>query len=409
MDSSKSCEPTGDGERALRVLVNDRPLRQTLTGVGHYIAEILTELPAADAMIHAAPFFFTYLSRKDWRGSHVSHDAPNGPAVRPTARHPRDIGGSRKPWWLRRIMQGAYGGLFRLAAGRYDVYHEPNHIPMRCGLPTVTTIHDLSVLVHPQWHPADRVRWYEREFEAGVRRTRRFIAASEFTKREMVARIGVSPERICVTYQAPRAAFRRKEQPEIERTLGELGLSVGFFLYVGTLEPRKNVSGLLDAYGDLPAALRERFPLVVVGAWGWKQHELREQMERRGLSAHLRLMGYLRDEQMAVLYSACAAFVWPTLYEGFGMPPLEAMACGAPVIVSDVASLPEVVGEAGTLLDPHQRGAWCEAMRRAAEDADWRESTRAGSLEQAAKFSWQRCARQTAACYRLAAEEATSR
>lgn len=393
----------------LIVVVNDRVLRRTLTGVGHYASQVLLHLPEVDRQIRAEPFLHTRILRRAWRD-------PNGPAaagasdphsvdspaaaVASLAGQSRDVGSSRKPWWVRRIAQGAYAGLFRLLSGRYALYHEPNHIPIRCGLPTVTTIHDLSVLIHPEWHPADRVRWYEREFEAGVRQTRRFIAASEFTKREIVSRLGLAPDRIDVTYQAPRPAFLNVDAVAARRTLGLLDLPSRFFLYVGTLEPRKNLAGLIDAFEALPQNIRARHPLVIAGAWGWSREALRERLERRALGSSVRLLGYMSDAQLAGLYSTCTAFVWPTLYEGFGMPPLEAMACGAPVIVSDVASVPEVVGDAGVLLDPLRPEAWVAAMGRMAEDDAWREDLIERGIARAATFSWKRCAIQTAAAYR---------
>lgn len=388
----------------LRVLVNDRPLRQTLTGVGHYIDQLLTHLPVVAPDIAAAPFFYTHIRRRDWR-RHARQ-----PAAAPApARRPRDVGGSRKPWWLRRILQAGYGALFRRAARSYDLYHEPNHIPMPCDRPTVTTVHDLSVLLFPQWHPADRVRWYEAEFAAGVRRTQRFLAASEFTKTEMVRHAGIAPERIEVTYQAPRPTFAPVAGGAVPAARGALQLPERFFLYVGTLEPRKNVPLLLEAYQRLPAAVRGTHPLLLVGAWGWHQQELRERLARQHLLQNVRLTGYLDDAALAAAYTLCTAFVWPTLYEGFGLPPLEAMACGAPVIVSDVASLPEVVGSAGVLLRPEDPAPWSEAMRRAAEEPVWRAALSQRSLAQAARFSWRRCASQTADCFRRVAGHAVDK
>lgn len=374
----------------MRVLINDRPLRQTLTGVGNYIAQLLLHLPAAG--VAQTPFFFTYLSREGWTPP-TDGEAPS---------QPRDLGGSRKPWWLRSIMQSVYGAAFAMAARRYDLYHEPNHIPMRTGCPTVTTIHDLSVIEHPEWHPADRVRWYERDFLRGVERTRRFIAASEFTRRQMMSRLGIAAERIDVTYQAARPAFCPRAPEACEPVLQRLGLRPGFFLYVGTLEPRKNVDCLVQAFAALPADIRRRHPLVIAGAWGWKAEALRERLGSESLGETVKLAGYMSDEPLAALYSACACLVWPTLYEGFGLPPLEAMACGAAVLVSGVSSLPEVVGSAGVVLDPHSPEAWTSGMRRVVEDEDWRVSLREAGLRQAARFSWSECARQTVECYRKA-------
>ena len=130
--------------------------------------------------------------------------------------------------------------------------------------------------------------------------------------------------------------------------------------------------------------------------------QLREHLADADIAADVYMMGYLPDDELALLYSACAALVWPTFYEGFGMPPLEAMACGAPVIVSRETSLPEVVGDAGVLLDPHAERPWTDAMRRAAEDEAWRAAARSRSLARAAEFSWRRCAEQTACCYKAA-------
>ncbi|RMF80787.1 MAG: hypothetical protein D6744_07880, partial [Planctomycetota bacterium] len=223
----------------LRVILDDRPLRRTLTGVGNYIAQLLIHLERFAPDVRVDPFVFTHLTRKSWRARQPPDAAPPSAAdTKPAAaggHHPRDIGGGRKPWWMRRTIQFAYGCVFRWKTSGYDLYHEPNHVPVRSRLPTVTTIHDLSVLVHPDWHPLDRVRWYESAFEAGLRQSRRFIAASEFTKREMVERLGVAPERIDVTYQGPRDDFRPRDDAAIRAVRSELDLPERFFLYVGTL------------------------------------------------------------------------------------------------------------------------------------------------------------------------------
>jgi alpha-1,3-rhamnosyl/mannosyltransferase len=378
----------------IRVVLNDRCLRQTLTGVGMYVAQLLEHLPAASSEIHVDPFVFTHLSRASWREALARRG--NAPPARSGTE------GRRKPWWMRRIIQESFALVFRMKTGRYDLYHEPNHVPVRCDLPTVTTVHDLSVLVHPQWHPADRVRWYETGFRAGMQQTRRFVAASEFTKREMVAWLGVPAERIHVTYQAPRRAFRLRSTGELAATRAALRLPERYFLFVGTLEPRKNVLGLLDAFSSLAPAERAANPLLIAGAWGWKADRIREALAERRLADHVRLLGYTHDEQLAALYSGCTGLLWPTLYEGFGLPPLEAMACGAPVVVSDVASLPEVVGDAGVRLDPRDAAVWAATMRRLVGDDAWRGELSRRGVERAAGFSWARCAAETVSCYRAA-------
>ncbi len=222
----------------------------------------------------------------------------------------------------------------------------------------------------------------------------------------MVRHLNLAPERIDVTPLAARAAFAPQSQERTQEVLAALQLPSEFFLYVGTLEPRKNVEGLLDAYAALPLGMRMERPLVIAGAWGWKAETLREKLPARGLRESVRLLGYLHDGPLAALYSACTTLVWPTWYEGFGLPPLEAMACGAPVIVSNVASLPEVVGDAGVLLDPNAPATWTEAMRRMATDADWRKALQRRAIERAGRFSWDTCATATAAAYRKVLSEA---
>jgi alpha-1,3-rhamnosyl/mannosyltransferase len=383
----------------LRVILNDRPLRATLTGVGYYTQQILRGVPSHDPGVEVHPLVATHVRRSGRQGS---PGIPSGSAVSPRTRR-------GKPAWLRCLLDWGQAVYFRrqvARAARYDLYHEPNHIPMPCDLPTVTTVHDLSVVEHPEWHPRERVRLFERHFERGLRRAARLIAVSEFTKARLVAGFGLAPERICVTYQAPREAFRPRDRDETRSVLEQFRLRAGFFLFVGTLEPRKNIGVLLEAYHYLPAALRRRLPLVIVGAWGWRSAGLAEQIERATGAAEVRHLGYVDDRALACLYSACTAFVWPSLYEGFGLPPLEAMACGAPVVVSDTSALPEVVGSAGVRLDPTNRPAWTAALERMAEDTAWRGMWVQRGLTWAAEFSWQRCCRATATCYQVAAGRA---
>ncbi|MBK9127475.1 MAG: glycosyltransferase family 4 protein [Phycisphaerales bacterium] len=376
----------------MRVLLNDRVLLRPLTGVGHYVSELLGALRS-----HTEVELRTLVSRAR---PTVSRSVTGAADATPTA-PPRSTS-RRIPGVLRGLLEVPYRAALRWAARRCDLYHEPNHIPVPCGRPTVTTIHDLSVLLHPEWHPADRVRWYERQFAAGLRQTRVFLAASEATRREMVTHLGTRPEQIRVTYQAPRALFRPQPPEVVAGARAALDLPADFLLFVGTLEPRKNVNGLIRAYAALPGSLRARVPLVLAGGWGWHTEQISTAVQSPELRACVRLVGYQDDQRLAALYTACTALAWPTLYEGFGLPPLEALACGAMVITSNTTSLPEVVGDAGVLLDPHDTPAWTEALRRAIEDDAWRAGWRARATARAACFSWQRCADQTFAGYRAA-------
>jgi alpha-1,3-rhamnosyl/mannosyltransferase len=176
-------------------------------------------------------------------------------------------------------------------------------------------------------------------------------------------------------------------------------------LYAGTIEPRKNVSGLLAAYARLPEAIRRRVPLLIAGGSGWGGETLGHLIDRHHVHREVRVLGYVDDDALAHLYAGAQALVWPTFYEGFGFPPLEAMASGTPVITSNVASLSEVAGDAAVLVDPHDENRLCQAMCRVLEDHVWAESLRARGLARSEQFCWSRCACEHGAVYRRLAAD----
>jgi glycosyltransferase involved in cell wall biosynthesis len=375
------------------VILNDRCLRNAQTGVGRYVTELLAALPKVDPGIDILAFYRTYLARGN------SND-PKAPAGAPAGGSPR-----RSPDWLRRLLQGGYELAFE-AAGTlrgYRLYHEPNHIPGPWNGPVVTTIHDLSVLRHPDWHPADRVRWYERELLASLPRSAHFITVSEFTRQEMIALLGISPERITAIPLGARAAFVPRPAAEVCAWLAEHGLPAEYLLFVGTMEPRKNVPGLLAAYAGLSDAQRARFPLLMAGAGGWGMQPLEDEIEATGLTGQVHMLGYVPDEDLCWLYAGARALVWPTFYEGFGLPPLECMATGTPVITSHVASLPEVVGDAGLLVEARDTDGFTEALRQVIEDDKLAADLAQRGLARSEAFSWERCAAEHADIYRRCA------
>lgn len=393
------------GEDRCRVMVNDRCLRNPTTGVGRYVTELLAGLAEVAPEVETWAFY-SWLRRREVSRAARETDAAEIPPPVGLASASRGMRPPhRSPDWMRRCMQGAYDAVFAFAgtAAGYRLYHEPNHIPMPWDGPIVTTVHDVSVLRHPAWHPADRVAWYERDFAAGVARTTHFIAVSEFTKREMVELAGIDAGRISVVPLGVRAAFSPRPVDEVAAWCRSSGgvIVPGYLLYVGTIEPRKNVPGLIEAYARQPATLRTKHPLVIAGMAGWGQQEVLTLAERHGVAGDVRVLGYVADAALPMLYNAAAALVWPTLYEGFGLPPLEAMACGTPVISSDAASVPEVVGDAGVLVNPYDSSALAEAMRVVLEDGPGRERLRAAGLARAAAFTWSACARRHGEIYRL--------
>jgi alpha-1,3-rhamnosyl/mannosyltransferase len=287
--------------------------------------------------------------------------------------------------------------------GRFDVYHEPNFIPVPCGVPTIASVHDLSVLLHPQWHPADRVRWFERHFAWMTRSCVHYFAISESGRQEIIQTLGITPERVTCAYMGIRPSFRPMTSSEVAPVLTELGLPERYLLCVGTIEPRKNILSLLRAWCDLPVALRESYPLVLAGGWGWKAEEVGgffQDTARHKGALHL---GYVPEEAMPALYNGARALVFPSFYEGFGLPPLEMLACGGAVLASTASALAEVVGGQAHLVDPHDLAGWTQAMQRVLSDDDWWQHLRKGGIEHSRPFTWHRCAADTLRVYRSVA------
>lgn len=287
---------------------------------------------------------------------------------------------------------------------RLDVLHSPDFIPpfARRG-PTVITVHDLAFLRFPEILTPESARYYGQvgravEHAAGV------IAVSAATKADMVELLGARPERISVIHHGVDAAFRPAMERDYTATLS--GLPPTFLLWVGTLEPRKGLPLLLEAFSlALPRLREELATLVLVGPEGWLTDDLRQRAERLGVAHRVRFTGQVSRAEQVRLYQAAWAFVFPSLYEGFGLPPLEAMACGTPVIAANVSAMPEVLGDAAVLTPAQDVDALADAIVALADDPERRASLRAAGVQHAARFRWEDAARQTLAVYRKAVRQ----
>jgi alpha-1,3-rhamnosyl/mannosyltransferase len=284
--------------------------------------------------------------------------------------------------------------------GRYDLYHEPNFIPFPCDCPTVVTIHDLSVLLHPEWHPADRVAYFEKNFQRGLAQASHFLAISEFGRQEVIRTLNIAPERVTRTYMGIRRGLGPLPPQEVAPVLARLGLPSQYLLYLGTIEPRKNVLRLMKAYCALPQKLRSSWPLLLVGGWGWNTMDIANYFQNEARHRGVIHLGYVKDRYLAAVYNGARALVYPSLYEGFGLPPLEMMSCGGAVIASTAGALVETVGTQACLVEPEDLGGWTDAMTRVVQDHDWARSLRQGTPEVAEPYTWDRCAADTLAVYR---------
>ena len=290
--------------------------------------------------------------------------------------------------------------------GRIDLFHSPDFVlpPVMGSIPTILTVHDLSFLHYPETVPDTLVNYLNRTVPWSVERAQAVLADSLSTKRDLQAMWSVPEEKITVLYSGVNERFKPVTDAVTLAAVRErLGLGgAPFVLAVGTVQPRKNYPFLIRAFR--PVA--ERFPhsLVIAGGRGWLSEEIPAEIERQGLAGRVFLAGFVDDADLPALYSAADILAFPSLYEGFGLPLLEAMACGTPVISSNASSLPEVArsgeSEAAILISPHDEAAWSDAMIRLLSDPELRGRLIAAGYEQVGRFSWAAAARQLSTLYR---------
>lgn len=282
--------------------------------------------------------------------------------------------------------------------------HGPAHaLPLAWTGPSVLTVHDLSFLVDPTTFRSANQRYLRAAVRLSARRATRIVAVSEWTRKDVVRLLGADPAKVEVVYEGVEDRFRPLEPTAVAEFRERNGLPAEYVLYLGTIEPRKNLVRLLDAY----ALIRERgiqLPLVIAGALGPGGRPVVDHAANLGLDRDVRFVGFVPEEEKPLWYNSARFFVFPSQYEGFGLPVLEAFACGTPVITSNRSSLPEVAGDAGLLVNPSDTHALADAMQRLSEDASLlRDLSRAGR-EQALRFSWRTAAQQMAAVYGAALE-----
>lgn len=295
----------------------------------------------------------------------------------------------RQQWAIPRILR-------RLRA---DLYHTPYYLmPYRPGVPTILTVNDVIPLLFPE-HVSVRARWLFRWTMAlALRSATHVIAISRTTQGDLQTAFRIVSERVTVIPDAPDPVFYPRSAAETESVRRKYNLPEKFVLYVGSNKPHKNLVRLMEAWSRLTSH-GSRFTLAIAGVWDPRYPDARLRAERLGLR-NVRWLGPVPEADLPALYTAATLFVFPSLYEGFGLPVLEAMACGVPVICSDTSSLPEVVGNAALLVDPADGQALASAIAGLLGDEARREAMKAKGLQQAAGFSWERTAAMTLGIYR---------
>jgi len=368
----------------MKVGIDARPIQGTFTGDCTYWR----------GLVHA-------LARLDSADEYIIYLEGNLPVPElPLSDHLKVVA-VRSPSW--RVWSGwSFPRALRRDGVR--VAHVQYTIPPRMPCPVVTSIHDVSFKRHPEFFRLKDRFILDLGVRRAAARAARILAISEHTKRELIELYGISGSRVSVVYPGVDEHFEPMNRDGARALVRERhSIDSPFVLTLGVIQPRKNLSRLLEAIARLGGIGRSQPKLVIVGKCGWMAEGLEARIRELGLEGDVVLTGYLPYEHLPALYNAADVFVYPSVYEGFGLPPLEAMACGTPVIVGNRSSLPEVVGEAGIMVDPYDPDAFADAIERTLASESLRAEMSARGLVQAKKFSWDEMARRVAAIYQEAA------
>ena len=369
----------------MRIGIDARLVFYHNAGIGQYILRLTNALAALDRDNE----YFLFQSRKD---SARLINAPNF---------------HRRMLWTpshHRVERVALSA--ELLPYPLDVFHSPDFIPPRkMRALQVITVHDLAFLLYPRFLTPDAARYYG-QIDSAWRAASHIIAVSHSTKRDVTRLLGVPEDKVSVIYEAAHSQAQRIPRETARAYVREkYNVEGDFILFVSTIEPRKNLPTLLAAYSKLRDVYRTNARLVIAGNKGWLTDEVDQAIEKYKLHNQVCFLGAVPTQELGYLYSAARVFALPSFYEGFGLTPLEAMANGTPVVVSNTSSLPEVVGDAGLLADPNDVEAWTVALHRVLTDNALHAEMSEKSLKRAAHFSWDRAARETLDVYRKVAKQ----
>lgn len=383
------------GNIKLNVIFSTDCIKYPLTGIGRYAFELAKQLQQREDKLT-----LTYLHGTKVRDS-LAVASESTQSVQSLKRK------LQKSKTASEIYRLTFPVIKSLALRKFKehIYHSPNYYLPPKVPHCVASFHDLSVFHWPQFHPAGRVHLMQKELRNTVARAKMLITDSHYTKRELVEFFGLDENNVTVAPLAYNEQFHPRSASDAEHVLNEYQLRWrSFFLYTGTIEPRKNIITLLRAYDRLPMLAKRNFPLVISGYKGWENAELFKLFFKGESEGWLKYLGFVPGKHLPILYSAATSFVFPSIYEGFGLPVLEAMASGTPVICSNATSLPEVVGDTALMHDPKDVDCLTTYLQKMIDDGSKKQSMIDAGLVQAKYFSWSACADKTIEAYEQVAK-----
>lgn len=375
----------------MRVAVDALPLLIPSTGIAHYTRELMRRVGRAPEV----ELFLCY--GLYWARELRETPLPYYDNLRRSAR--RAMPSTRALYGL--LRQAVFSAGVRRR--RIDLHHAPNFLPFRFSGPVVITVHDLSFIKYPETHPHDRVQHMHKFLPSAIERASFILVDSEFVRQEVLSQFTIPDEKVVTTLLGVSESFGAMPSERTATVLEKHKLAHGgYVLSVGTLEPRKNLLRTLEAYGSLAPATRKAFPLALVGGAGWRMEAMQDRLKALVRTGDVRLLGYVAQEELPALYAGAAAFVYPSLYEGFGLPVLEALASGVPTVTSNRGALLEIAGEAAVTVEPEDPVAIRQGLQAVLEPSPDRDRRIASGIAWARTFTWERCAEQTIQVYRRA-------
>lgn len=382
----------------MNVLLNVESIAPPLTGIGRYTKEILSGLMKLGSIDKVWCFDTLKLVDSKEVGNFENSDSPK-----------KFKNNKSKLKGYVRSLPGAYNThskirecMFRLRTKHFKntVYHEPNYILKPYAGPKVMTLHDLSHIHYPEFHPKERVSNLEKNLNSSLNKADKIITVSHYIKNEIVKYLAVPESRIEAIHLGVNPEYAPREKDEAASVLSRYKIKYGsYLLVVATFEPRKNLDRLLVAYSNLSAKLRKMYPLVLAGASGWGEAVNGKRIAALESRGELQRIGYVNEGDLPYIYAGAAAFAFPSVYEGFGLPPLEAMACGVPVVASNTSSMPEVLGTAAQYINPYDIDDIQDSLEEVLGSSGKREQMANEGIKRAQQFTWDRCVQKTASLY----------
>lgn len=376
----------------MKILINGQSLKPPITGIGRYTHCLLQGL-TQNRRIHELVGIPKMnigkkkLAKKNYFSTQITTIIKSLPGAYATLNKFRNANFKQKTLAF---------------AEKNFIYHEPSYILHPYSGPKLCTVHDLSHIHYPQYHPQERVKFLLKHLSLSIECAQHIITGSHFIRRELIDLFKLSPNKVSTIYHGVNKIFKPRVKSDLKPILARYQLvEKKYLLYVGTLEPRKNIERLIQAFYRLPQSCRKQHPLILVGTKGWKNRSLEKLISKLVKEREVSYLGYVPETDLPYLYSGAYAFLYLSLYEGFGLPVLEALASGVPCITSAVSSMPELIGDAGLLVNPWDTHAITETLNRLLNDTVLQTDLKHKGPLQAAKFSWETCVNNTIDVYEI--------